>query len=784
MINPIARAQSVRPTGKAGALPHTMPPPKAFFAAKNAKAKANTAPAKSKDDDEVDEDVDAAQEDDQGDSSKSQPTFNIDAKEANSFLDFFHSMEAPQAQTIRFFHRKKDGDYYTCHGADALFIAQECFHTMSVVKYIGKNNDLSSVAVSIPNFNSFVTRLLTEKNYRVEVWGESRSSSMKNSWTLIKQGSPGNLESFEDTIFDNGGNVQDTPTAVCVQIVSDASGWRVGIAYCDNTLKSLGFCEFIDSDQLSGLEAAIVRLGARECIAAEDKLRSPVEGSKLREVLERCEVVLTERKSKDFNIRDIEQDLARLVGSEVNKLDFTQLENKNAMAAAACLIKYMDLLSDSALLGKFKVTQFSLDQHMRLDSAAMRALNLLPQSTDANKNMSLYGLLNKCKTAIGSRLLLRWIKQPLLDQSEIEARLDLVETLIEDIQMRQSMQEVYLRHVPDLSLLARKFQRKAKASLMDAWRLYQFVLQIPAMRQALEDCSSQHSELVRERLVEPLSGLEQDFKPYEQLIEQSLDLEGIDQHEYRINPKYNAELQQLAEERDEVRAEIEQARSQAAKRLGLTDDKVKLEKSKDKVYALRVTRKDEKILRSKTGTFTVLETRKDGVKFTCKELKPLAERHRDIDTEYDGIQAALVTKVMDIISTYAPAVENLCGIVATLDVLVSLAHVSASAPIPYTRPTLTPAGEGNLVLKDARHPCVEVMEDVSFIANDIELRRDAGRVQIITGPNMGGKSTYIRQAGVIVLMAQVPPRSRALPRHFFLSRSLACSRSLVPKVRC
>ena len=756
-----------------------MPPPSWLG---KSKAKGTTAPSKGKDEDDAEDDVDVAQEDDQGETSKGQPTINMDAKEAGSFLDFFNSMEPSQAQTIRFFQRKKDGDYYTCHGPDALYIAQECFHTMSVVKYIGKNNDLSSVAVSIPNFNSFVTRLLTEKNYRVEVWGESRASG-KSSWVLLKQGSPGNLESFEDTIFDNGGNVQDTPTAVCVQIMPDASGWRVGIAYCDNTLKSIGFCEFIDSDQLSGLEAALVRLGARECIAAEDKLRSPVEGAKLREVLERCEIVLTERKPKDFNIRDIEQDLARLVGSEVNKLDFTQLENKNAMAAAACLIKYMDLLADSALLGKFKVTHFSLEQHMRLDSAAMRALNLLPQSTDANKNMSLYGLLNKCKTAVGSRLLLRWIKQPLLDCSEIEARLDLVETFVEDIQTRQAMQEVYLRHVPDLSLLARKLQRRAKASLMDAWRLYQFVLQLPAMRQALEECATRHEGLVRARLVEPLTALEADFKPYEQLIEQSLDLEGIDQHEYRINPRYNPELQQLAEERDGVRQEIEAARSQAAKRLGLTDDKVKLEKSKDKVYALRVTRKDEKILRSKTGTFTVLETRKDGVKFTCKELKPLAERHRDIDAEYDGIQGALVAKVMDIIATYAPAVESLCAVVASLDVLVALAHVSASAPIPYVRPALTAAGEGSLVLKEARHPCVEVMEDVSFIANDIELRRDAGRVQIITGPNMGGKSTYIRQAGVIVLMAQVcetaQPDSAAAP-----CRRAACADSCAARCAC
>ena len=110
---------------------------------------------------------------------------------------------------------------------------------------------------------------------------------------------------------------------------------------------------------------------------------------------------------------------------------------------------------------------------------------------------------------------------------------------------------------------------------------------------------------------------------------------------------------------------------------------------------------------------------------------------------------------MEVISTYAPAVESLSEVIAEIDVLVSLAHVASNAPTQYVRPLLSPAGQGDLILKESRHPCVEVMDDVSFIPNDIDLIRSSSRLQIITGPNMGGKSTYIRQAGVIVLMAQI-----------------------------
>ncbi len=140
---------------------------------------------------------------------------------------------------------------------------------MSVIRNIGQS-DLPSVAVSIANFNSFVSQLLTERQYRVEVLAESKTA--KGGWTVTKQGSPGNLESFEDVIFEGAGESQDTPTAVCVHITAEAEGWKVGIAYCDNTLKHLGITEFLDSEQLTTLEAALVRLGAKECVVGEDKV--------------------------------------------------------------------------------------------------------------------------------------------------------------------------------------------------------------------------------------------------------------------------------------------------------------------------------------------------------------------------------------------------------------------------------------------------------------------------------------------------------------------------------
>ena len=131
------------------------------------------APAKGGDKDKDDEDEPGAGAegagDDEGAGAASQPTLQLDSGEATGFIRFFQGMEAPPDRTVRFFHRKKEGEFYSCHGDDAIYIAQECFHTMSVVKYLGKNNELPAVTVSTANFNSFAAQLLTERQYRVEV---------------------------------------------------------------------------------------------------------------------------------------------------------------------------------------------------------------------------------------------------------------------------------------------------------------------------------------------------------------------------------------------------------------------------------------------------------------------------------------------------------------------------------------------------------------------------------------------------------------------------------------
>ena len=182
--------------------------------------------------------------------------------------------------------------------------------------------------------------------------------------------------------------------------------------------------------------------------------------------------------------------------------------------------------------------------------------------------------------------------------------------------------------------------------------------------------------------------------------------------------------------------------------------------------SLRITRKDNDALAKHKGKYLIKETKKDGVRFTTTELEALSRKHKAVLEEYEERQSDLMRKAIDIMASYTPAMEELNELYAELDVLVSLAHVSANAPIPYVRPVMKPRGEGNIVLLDARHPCLEQLDSVDFIPNDVRIERGASMLHIITGPNMGGKSTYIRQVGAVtteIRKAHTRAPARAAP---------------------
>lgn len=677
------------------------------------------------------------------------PELKLDARQAQGFLSFFKTLpHDPRA--VRFFDRR---DYYTSHAENATFIAKTYYHTTSTLRQLSSGSDaISSVSVSKNMFETIARDLLLERtDHTLELYEGSGSQ-----WRLVKSGSPGNLGSFEDILFANN-EMQDSPVIVAISPNFRENGCTVGLGYVDLTRRVIGLAEFLDDSHFTNVESTLVALGCKECVLPSDSAKS-ADCKPLHDALSRCGVMVTERKRTEFKGRDLVQDLSRLIKGSIEPVRDLVFGFEFAPGALGSLLNYSELLSDESNYGSYSLQQYNLNRYMRLDSTAMRALNVMESKSDANKNYSLFGLMNRtCTAGMGKRLLHMWLKQPLLDVDEINTRLDLVQAFVEDTGLRQGLRQ-HLKRISDMERLIR-YVEKGRASLQHIVKLYQSSIRLPYIKSALEAYEGPSSSLIKEKYLNRLEDLMDDrhLSRFIGLVEVSVDLDQLGNGEYMISPGYDQKLSELKDEQESLEQQIGNLHIQTADELNLAVDKaLKLDKGTQFGHVFRITKKEEPKIRKKLNThFLVLETRKDGVKFTNTKLKRLGDEYQKVLEEYKCCQKELVARVVKTAATFCEVFVSLSMILSELDVLLSFADLAASCPTPYTRPDITPSNVGDIVLEGSRHPCVEAQDWVNFIPNDCKLIRGKSWFQIITGPNMGGKSTFIRQVGVVILMAQI-----------------------------
>lgn len=428
------------------------------------------------------------------------------------------------------------------------------------------------------------------------------------------------------------------------------------------------------------------------------------------------------------------------------------------MGAMQALLNYLSLTNDDKNFGQFSIRGHDLSQYMRLDHSALRALSVFPEAgqTGVHKSASLFGLLNQCKTPQGQRLLSQWLKQPLVNTHEIRKRHSLVEVFVDDSTARQIIQMDILRYMPDLLRHSKRFQRGV-ANLEDVVVAYQAVVRLHNLVSSLEDinvANIEYKRLLQATFIEPLTEAQSLLQKLIEMVETTIDLEELDRHRYVIKPEYDEQLMEIRDAKDRVVEDLHHHHISAKKDLQI-DEKVRLEDTQQYGYCLRVTRIDSKVLNGKKDRYIELGTAKAGVYFTTRAVKELSNKFIDLQHQYSSHQSGLVKQVVAIAAGYCPPLEQLNVILANLDVLVCFSHVAMNAPLPYVRPEIISMGmKGSVEVRDARHPCLEVQDDLSFIPNDITMRPDSSEFLVITGPNMGGKSTYIRSVGVLALMSQ------------------------------
>ena len=603
--------------------------------------------------------------------------------------------------------------------------------------------------MTITVYRNFLREALFKLGKRVEIW----ETTGRMQWKIKKQASPGNLQDVEDEL---GGQLESAPIILAVKVSARASEARnVGVCFADASVRELGVSEFLDNDLYSNLESLLIQLGVKECLVQLDASKKDVELAKIRTIADSCGIAVAERAVGDFGTKDIEQDLSRLLRGELAVGVLPQTDLKLAMGSAAALIKYLGVLSDPSNFGQYQLYQHDLSQYMKLDASALKALNLMPGPRDGSKNMSLYGLLNHCKTPVGSRLLAQWLKQPLMSLEEIEKRQQLVEAFVVDTELRQTMQEEHLRSIPDLYRLSKRFQKKL-ANLEDVVRAYQVAIRLPGFIGTLEGVmDEQYKDPLDAFYTSKLIDYSNSLAKLQEMVETTIDLDALERHEFIIKPEFDESLRILRKRLDKVKQAIDGEHRDVSKDLNQEiGKKLFLENHRVHGWCFRLTRTEAACIRMKQR-YQECSTQKNGVYFTTSKMTELRREIQQLTENYNRTQSGLVSEVVGVAASYCPVLEKLAGILAHLDVVISFAHVSVHAPTSYVRPKIHPRGEGNTILKEARHPCMEMQDDIQFITNDVSLVRGSSEFLIITGPNMGGKSTYIRQIGVIALMAQV-----------------------------
>ncbi|KAF5287694.1 hypothetical protein FQA39_LY15794 [Lamprigera yunnana] len=675
-------------------------------------------------------------------------TFNLDLSQQLSFVRYFRNLPQKPTATIRFFNRS---DFYTVHGEDAVFVAQNLFGTYTI-KYMGEHPKLSYVVLSRTNFEKTIRDLLLVKQYRVEVYVKPPSSK-NNDWTLKYKGSPGNLSQFEEILFENNEVVVNS-VVMAIKIVHTNS-LAVG---CVNTTECQFFVsEFNDNELLTELDSLVAQVGPKECIIPSGE--SP-ELVSLKTMLERSKILVTKIKRTEFVSEDIDQDLNRLLyffdGQQRNAKALPAINLTGAMGCLQAAINYLNLTGDESNHNQFKLSTFNIHNFVRLDNAAITALNLIPKpgvsgNNQANMYTSILGVLDKCCTPQGHRLLAQWLKQPLRDENLINERLEVVEALINDSEMRHTLVTNSLTRTPDLLILTKKLSNH-KATLQDCYRIYQTVNSIPSMVNRLRNSGN---SFIKCTLVDPLCDLLIDMEKYQEMIERTLDLDYVDRGEYFIKPCYNEELQGLAEKKIVIEEKMNNALRKAADELGFESGKsIKLECTEQHGYFFRVTLREEQTLR-KNKHFEIIDAIKGGVRFINEKLKSLNEQYADIKVNYEQLQKSVVEKIFEVAAGYSDTLRNINLYIGKVDVLVSFANAAINAPTTFVRPKILKEGSGVLNLKKVRHPCLELQDGVTYIPNSVDFKSDDSLLYIITGPNMGGKSTYIRSIGVSVLLAHI-----------------------------
>ncbi len=619
------------------------------------------------------------------------------------------------------------GDFYEMFFDDAVKVSKELELTLTG-KECGQEERAPMCGIPYHAAETYIARLIS-KGYKVAICEQLEDPKTAKGIVkrdVIRVVTPGTV--IEANLLD------DKKNNYIMSIYKN--GIYFGVTVCDVTTGDFRTTEIKETNNFAMLLDEISKYSPAELVVNPMMYDCSEEISKTRE---RFDIYITRLDENQFT--DNYEALTvkyKIVDDDDNEIeDIT--EYMLSVAATNALRVYLLDTQKTSLDHINKLIIYKTTKYMALDINARRNLEITEKLRDKSKKGTLLWVLDKSSTAMGGRLIRRWLNNPLLDAKQINKRLDAVEELKDNIILRGDLSDL-LKKVYDIERLAGKISY-GSANGRDLISLKNSAKQLPEIKKVLANAKSGLlSELYSELDV---------LKDVYDLINKTIVEEppiaikegGL------IKKGYDKEIDQLKEATTNGKNWIVKLEVEEREKTGIKGLKVGFNKVFG--YYIEVTKSNISLVPDR---YIRKQTLTNGERYITEELKNLENQILGAEEKVVNLEYNVFVEVRSKIEAQIERLQKSAGVVAMLDGLCSFATVAED--MNYVRPQVD--NSGVIDIKDGRHPVIEkILPSGSFVQNDTYLDKNENRLSIITGPNMAGKSTYMRQVALITLMAQV-----------------------------
>ena len=618
------------------------------------------------------------------------------------------------------------GDFYEMFFEDAEIVSRELELTLTG-KDCGQEQRAPMSGIPYHAAEGYIAKLI-EKGYKVAICEQMEDPKLAKGMVkreVVRVVTPGTV--IESNLLDEKKN------NYIMAIYK--SGLYFGISVCDISTGEFSATQIVEHNNFARLLDEISRYSPAEIIVSKMMFNSKTE---LEKIQERFKTYISQESEESFDGEfELLSGMYNIVDDKNEKIKEKELvEKKLAIYAINALLKYLEDTQKTGLDHINTIKIYNTTRYMALDINARRNLELTEKMRDKSKKGTLLWVLDKTATSMGGRMLRRWLNDPLVDRKEINERLDAVEELKDSIILRGDIIEA-LKKVYDIERLAGKIAY-GNANGRDLISLKSSVKQLPDIKHVLAGAGSKL-----------LKGIYNDLDDVYEIIEKSI----VDEPPIGVKDGgiikigYDPEIDKLKLATTEGKKWLVELENKEKEQTGIKN--LKIGYNKVFGYFIEVTKSNismvpERYIRKQTLT--------NAERYITEELKQLENQILGAEEKVITLEYNAFTEVRERIEKQIQRLQKTATLISVLDVVSSFAIVAED--MGYVKPIVD--NEGIIDIKEGRHPVIEKMISTSnFVPNDTYLDKNSNRLAIITGPNMAGKSTYMRQVALITLMAQV-----------------------------